>query len=181
MLQVEHLLLINFNNKKYTFWESILTPKHKKLNTNNYSASIQSVPQTCFTSYFQNGKIFPFRKESIFPFQKNHPLSENTKFKLLLCMSLAFGKLKNVSFGNDNHTLKFSTEDFENLPSSFFFFSSENLLLRLSSTCGCIYTSHLGSFILTFTTRWQIIWYCSSTWEQILILVYLFDISLVLI
>ena len=119
MLQVEHLLLINFNNKKYTFWESILTSKHKKLNT-NYSASKQSVPQTCFSSYFQKGKIFPFRKESIFPFQKNHPLSENTKFKLLLCMSLAFGQLKNVSFGNDNH-MKFFTEDFENLPSSFFF------------------------------------------------------------
>ena len=120
MLQVEHLLLINFNNKKYTFWESILTSKHKKLNT-NYSASKQSVPQTCFSSYFQKGKIFPFRKESIFPFQKHHPLSENTKFTLLLCMSLAFGKLKYVSFGNDNHTLKFFTEDFENLLSSFFF------------------------------------------------------------
>ena len=169
MLQVEHLLLINFNNKKYTFWESILTSKHKKLNT-NYSASKQSVPQTCFSSYFQKGKIFPFRKESIFPFQKNHPLSENTKFKLLLCMSLAFGKLKYVSFGNDNHTLKFFTEDFEKLLSSFFF-SSENLLSRLSSVRGCIYTSHSRSFILTFTTRWQIICYCSSTWEQILILV----------
>ena len=42
----------------------------------------QSVPQTLFDSYFQKGKIFPFGKESVFPFRKNHPLLEDTKFKL---------------------------------------------------------------------------------------------------
>ena len=44
-------------------------------------------------------------------------------------MELVFGGAsKNVSFSNDNHILKFFTEGFENIPSSFvFFFSSENL------------------------------------------------------
>ena len=44
----------------------------------------QSVPQSLFDSYFQKGKIFPFGKESVFPFRKNHPLSEDTKFKFPL-------------------------------------------------------------------------------------------------
>ena len=35
-------------------------------------------------------------------------------------MLLVFGVSKNVSFGNDNHILKFFTEGFENLQSSFF-------------------------------------------------------------
>ena len=80
----------------------------------------QSVPQSRFSSYFQKGKVFPFGKESIFPFRKNRPTSEDTKFKLSPCMSLVFGASKNVSFSNDNHILKFFTEGFENLPSSFF-------------------------------------------------------------
>ena len=42
-------------------------------------------------------------------------------------MSLVFGASRNVSFNDDNHILKFFTEGFENLPSSFFF-NSENLL-----------------------------------------------------
>ena len=42
-------------------------------------------------------------------------------------MSLVFGALRNVSFNDDNHFLKFFTEGFENLPTSFLF-NSENLL-----------------------------------------------------
>ena len=87
----------------------------------------QSVPQTRLGSYFQNRKIFPFRKESILPFRKNHPLSKGKKIELSLCMSLVFCALRNVSFNNNNHILKFVTESFENLPSSFFFNSENNL------------------------------------------------------
>ena len=35
----------------------------------------------------------PFQVESIFPFRKNRPLSEDTKFKSSLCMSLVFDNL----------------------------------------------------------------------------------------
>ena len=65
-----------------------------------------------FGNCLQKGKIFPFGKELIFPFQKNHPLSEDKKFKMSLCMSLVFGASRNVSFSNDNHILKFFTESF---------------------------------------------------------------------
>ena len=80
----------------------------------------QSVPQNLFGSYFQKVKIFLFGKESVFRFRKNHPLSGDAKFKLLLCMSLVFCATRNVSLNDDNHILKFFTEGFENLPSSFF-------------------------------------------------------------
>ena len=45
-------------------------------------------------------------------------------------MSLVFGASRNVSFNDDNHISKFFTEGFENLPSSFFFYS-ENLFLSI--------------------------------------------------
>ena len=84
--------------------------------------SVPQTPQIRFGSYFLKEKIFTFRKESIFPFRKNHPLSEDTKFKLPLCMSLMFGALRNISFNYDDHILKFFTEGFKNLPSSLFQF-----------------------------------------------------------
>ena len=60
----------------------------------------------CTTNLFwqllPKGEDLPFGKESIFLFQKNHPLSEDTKFKLLLCMLLVFSALKNISFCNNN-------------------------------------------------------------------------------
>ena len=74
-----------------------------------------------FRCYFQKGKILPFGKKSTFPFWKNHPLSEDTKFKLSLCMLLVFGASRKVSFNDDNHILEFFTEGFENLLSSFLF------------------------------------------------------------
>ena len=84
-------------------------------------------------------------------------LSEYTKLGLLLCMLLVFRTLRNVSFSNNNHILKFSTEGFENLPTSFFFLIPKICYQVLSSAHGCFYTSHSGSFIQKFTTRWQII------------------------
>ena len=62
--------------------------------------------------------------------RKNHPLSEGTKFILLLCMLVVFGVLKNISFSNNNRISKFFTEGFENLLLNFFS-SSENLLLSI--------------------------------------------------
>ena len=131
-----------------------------------YYRHTQSVPQTHFGSYFQKGKIFP-----IFSFWKNHiPLSKDTKFEMSLCMSLVFGASRNVSFNDDNHILKFFTEGFENLPSSFFLIPK--ICYRvLGSAFGRIYTCHSGSFILTFTTRWQIIMVLLFHMKQILILV----------
>ena len=128
----------------------------------------QSVPQICFGSYFEKGKIFPFGKESIFPFPKNHPLSEEPKFKLSLCMSLVFGASRNVSFSKNNHILQFFTEGFKIY--SWFFFLVPKIYWVLSSAHGCIYTSHLGSLIQTFTTRWQTVVLPFNT-KQILILV----------
>ena len=130
----------------------------------------QSVPQTRFGSYFQNGKIFLFGKESIFSFRKNHPLLEDTKFKLSLGMSLVFDPLRNVSFNDDNHILKFFTERFESLP-SIFFLIPKICYQVLGSARACIYTSRLGSFIQTFTTRWQIIMVLIFHMKEILILV----------
>ena len=86
--------------------------------------------------------MFPFGKESIFLFRKNYPLSEDTKFKLSLCMSLVFSASRNVSFSVDHHILKFFTEGFENLPSTCFF-NSENLL---SSSEQCMWLDLHFSF-----------------------------------
>ena len=90
------------------------------------------VPQTRFGSYFEKGKIFPFGKESIFPFRKNHPLLEDTKFRLSLCMSLVFCASRNVSFNDDNYILKFSAK-FSLIPKICY--------QVLSSARGCLYTS----------------------------------------
>ena len=111
-----------------------------------------SVPQTRFGSYFQKGKIFHFGKESIFPFRKNHSLSEDKKIKLSLCMSLVVGAPRNVSLSDDKYIWKFFTEGFENLPSSFFF-NPENLLRVLSDARGRNFSSRSESFVQTFTTR----------------------------
>ena len=78
------------------------------------------------TNLFQ--QLFPKREDLSFRERIHLPVSEDTKFKLLLCMSLVFGASRNVSFNDDNHILKFFTEGFENLLSRFFFFNSENLL-----------------------------------------------------
>ena len=78
------------------------------------------------------GEGLPFTKESTFPFWKNHPLLEDTKFKLLRCLLLVFDASRNVSFNDDNHILKFFTESFENLLSIFFYsYNSKNLLLSI--------------------------------------------------
>ena len=55
----------------------------------------------------------------------------------------------------------------------FFFFSVLKIICYqvLNSAHGCIYTSHSGSFIPTFTTRWQIIIILLFHMKQILILV----------
>ena len=116
----------------------------------------QSVPETCFGSYFQKGKIFSFGKESFSPFRKNHPLLDDTKFRLLLCILLVLRASRNISFSDSNHFLKFITKGFENLPSSFSLIPKICYQL-LSSARGCIYTSRSRSFIQTFTTRWQVI------------------------
>ena len=104
-----------------------------------------SVPQIRFGSYFQKGKIFHFGKESIFPFRKNHSLSEDKKIKLSLCMSLVVGAPRNVSLSDDKYIWKFFTEGFENLPSSFFF-NPENLLRVLSDARGRNFSSRSESF-----------------------------------
>ena len=83
---------------------SIITPYHK-------SVSAVTSKRTRFS---RSGK------NPVFPFWKNHPLSEDTKFKLSLCMLLVFCASRNVSFNDNNHILTFFTQGFENLPSSSF-------------------------------------------------------------
>ena len=97
----------------------------------------QSVPQTRFSSYFQKGMIFPFGKKSIFLLRKNHPLLEDTKFKLLLCMSLVFRASSNVSFSDNNSVLKVFTKGFKNLLSRFFLIPKICYHV-MSSAHGCI-------------------------------------------
>ena len=112
----------------------------------------QSVPQTRLGSYFQNRKIFPFRKESILPFRKNHPLSKGKKIELSLCMSLVFCALRNVSFNDDNQILKFFNEDFENLLSRFFF-NSENLLSSIEQCTWLHLYFPFGKFYLDIRNK----------------------------
>ena len=58
-------------------------------------------------------------------------------------MSLVFCALRNISFNDSNHILKFFTKGFENLPSSFFFLIPKTCyqvvlilpLFTLSSSC----------------------------------------------
>ena len=84
-------------------------------------------------------------------------------------MSLLFGTSRNVSFNDDNHILKFFTEGFENLPSSFFLIPK--ICYRvLGSARGCIYTSHSESVIYTFAIRWQIIIVLLFHMKQVLVL-----------
>ena len=131
---------------------------------------MQSIPQICFRSYFQNKKIFLFGKKSIFPFRKNHPLSENTKFKLSLCMSLVFGASRNISFNYNNHIFKLFTKGFENLLSCFFF-NSENLLSSIGQ-CTCLHLYFLfGKFHLHILNKMADNMVLPFHMKQILILV----------
>ena len=93
-------------------------------------------------------------------------------------MSLVFYASKNISFNDDNHILKFFTEGFENLPPSFFLIP-KICYQALSKARGCIYTSRSGSFIQTFTTRWQIIMALLFQMKQILILVWTVFVELI--
>ena len=114
--------------------------------------SQKSVPQTRFRSCFQKRKIFHFGKESVFPFRKNHPLSEGKKIKLSLCMLLVFSASRNVSFNDDNHILKFFTKGFESLPSSFFLVPKVCYQV-LSSARGCIFYFQFGKFHLDICNK----------------------------
>ena len=102
----------------------------------------QSVPETCFGSYFQKGKIFSFGKESFSPFRKNHPLLDGTKFRLLLCILLVLRASRNISFSDSNHFLKFITKGFENLPSSF------SLIPKISNSVIKYWAVLVAAFIL---------------------------------
>ena len=99
----------------------------------------------------QKRKIFHFGKESVFS-GKNHPLLENKKFKLSLCMSLVFCASRKISFNDDNHILKFFTEGFENLRSSFFF-NPKICYQVLSSAHGCIFYFLFGKFGLDIRNK----------------------------
>ena len=61
-------------------------------------------------------------------------------------MSLVFCASRNVSFNDDNHILKFFTEGFENLPSSFLIPKIGSQVL--SSARGCIFYFPFGKFHL---------------------------------
>ena len=111
-----------------------------------------------FRQLFPKGKIFSFGRKSVFLFQKNHPLLEDTIFKLLLWISLVFRPSTNVPFSANNHILKFFIKSFEN-HYQVFFFNSENLL---SSIDQCT-----GSFIQTPKARWQVIMELSHHMKEI--------------
>ena len=83
--------------------------------------SCAKITRNSFEQLFPKGKIFSFGGGWIFLFWKNHLLLEDTKFKLLLWMSLVFRASTNVSFSGNNHILKFFIRRFKILPSSFFF------------------------------------------------------------
>ena len=46
-------------------------------------------------------------------FTKNHPLREDMKLKLLLCISITFGALGNKVVDDDNHIFNFFTGGLE--------------------------------------------------------------------
>ena len=62
-------------------------------------------------------------------------------------MSLVFCASRNVSFNDDNHILKFFTEGFENLSSSFFLIPKICYQV-LSSARGYIFYFPFGKFLL---------------------------------
>ena len=102
---------------------------------------------------------------------------ENTKFKLLLWMSLVFRASTNVCFSGNNLILKFYIKGSKNLPSSSFF-NSENLLLS--------YEQCTGSFIQTFKTRWEVIMVLplhmkEITWKRTVYLFFLFIFLIIII
>ena len=116
---------------------------------------------------FQKGKIFPFGKEFVFLFQKNHPLSADAKFELSLCMLLVFCASRNIFNEKQQSYFEIFHQRFWKFTVKFFsvFFNSENCYQVLSSAHGCIYTSHSGKFHLDI---WNKIAdnngiYCSST------------------
>ena len=82
------------------------------------------------------------------------------------------GAQRNVSFSDDTIILKFFTKGFE-IFLSIFLLIPKNLLSSIehSSACSCIYSSCLGSFIQTFTIRWQVTMVLLLHTKQILILV----------
>ena len=81
----------------------------------------QSVHTTnLFRQLLPKGEDLSFRERISSCFRRIIPFLK-TKFKLLLCMLLVFCALRNISFNDDNHILKFFTEGFQNLLSSFFF------------------------------------------------------------
>ena len=85
-------------------------------------------------------------------FRERISLLENKKFKLSLCMSLVFCASRKVSFNDDNHILKFFTEGFENLRSSFFF-NPKICYQVLSSAHGCIFYFLFGKFGLDIRNK----------------------------
>ena len=89
-----------------------------------------------FRQLLPKGKIFPFAKESTFPFRKNYPLSEDAKFKLLLGMSLVFCASRNIPFNDDNQILKFFSEGFK-IYRQVIFLIPKICYQVLSSTRGC--------------------------------------------
>ena len=59
---------------------------------------------------------------------------------------------RNVSFNDDNHILKFFTESFENLPSSFFL-TPKVCYQVLISARGCIFYFPFGKFHLDIRNK----------------------------
>ena len=96
---------------------------------------------------FSKGKIFSFGKESIFLFQKNHPLLEDRKSKLVLWISLVFRASTNIFLMTTIIFWNFSSKVLKIYHQNVF--NSENLL---SSIDQCT-----ENFIQTFKTRWKVI------------------------
>ena len=155
--------------------------------TSKFGCAIQpSVITEYFNSPYQKHILavtskredLPFRERiHIFQFGNNHPLSEDKKFKLLLCMSLVVGASRNISlsdkiFGNFSlNVLKIYCQ--------VFFLILKICYWLLSSAYGRNFSSCSGNFIQTFTARWTIIMVLLFYMKQILILVRIIFVELI--
>ena len=113
------------------------SPYHKPVSAVTSKRGRSSLSGKNSSSRF--GRIISFRKTK--------------KIKLSLCISLVFCASRNVSFNDHNHILKFFTEGFENLPSSFFLIPKVCYQV-LSSASGCIfYFPPFGKFHLDIRNK----------------------------
>ena len=126
------------------------------------------VPQTCFGSYFQKGKIFMFGKESMFPIgmEESSPFRRH-KIEILAVHVASVQCIKKCFFQWQQSYFEIFNWRFWKFTIIKLFFNSENLLSSIEQCMVPAFTFILPirevSFRHSFTTRW---------WQIIMLLLF---------